>query len=652
MQNLLNELKQLLQQDERCVAEGQLLKNKAIELALAVDTGLIKLLLKNKSIKKHFFTDTDGVLVFDKIKFQHFVSNKEFLPDSYTAFKNKIGLANENGDYLSESREVVLAWPYKDCVLEGGQTKEDQKRDEIFWNETLAPDEIDRLFGSKVFTGFRRYDRKGAHALKGNEKIDYAKENIIIRGNNLLALYSLLKKYPGRVKLIYIDPPFNTGTDSFQYNDNFNQSTWLTFLRKRLQVAIELLAEDGLIFVHLDDNEDAYVKIVMDEIFMRDNFVASIAVKSATPSGVKTAHKNKTIINTKNSIHIYRKSPKATINPQYARRSGWDTHFSIYLQRKNDKICSLSEIMRKRGLLKKDEDISNIDMNNETHYDFYISEAANIFQSKSHSNEQARKASLAHPNRPYFVNKNEKDEEVFLNGRQLWPLAKNINSILVKDEIKKDFSYLLGDFWSDIDFNNMQNEGGIEFPKGKKPESLLHRIISLGTQPGDLILDFFLGSGTTAAVAHKMGRQYFGIEQLDYGKDDCVHRLNNVIQGESNGISKAVNWKGGGSFIYCELLEWNEAYNSQIKKTKTSRELIAIWEEMQSKAFISYKVDPKAMNDNIKDFKELSLADQKRFLIEVLDKNQLYVNYSEIDDKEYGVSETDKKLNQQFYDEA
>ena len=156
MQNLLNELKQLLLQDERCVAEGQLLKNKVVELALSIDAQLIKLLLKNKSIKKHFFTDIDGVLVFDKIKFQHFISNKEFLPDSYTAFKNKIGLANENSDYLSESREVVIAWPYKDCVLEGGQTKEDQKRDEIFWNETLAPDEIDRLLAPKVFTSFKK----------------------------------------------------------------------------------------------------------------------------------------------------------------------------------------------------------------------------------------------------------------------------------------------------------------------------------------------------------------------------------------------------------------------------------------------------------------------------------------------------------------
>ena len=181
MQNLLKELSELLSKDERLSVEGKLLKNKVIELALSMDATLIKLLLKNNNIKKHFFTEVDGILVFDKIKFQRFVSNKEFLPDSYTAFKNKIGLVNENGDYLSESREVVLAWPYKDCVLEGGQTKEDQKRDEIFWNETLAPDEIDSLLAPKVFTNWVKYELQGKKKLIVKNTIDFKNENISMR---------------------------------------------------------------------------------------------------------------------------------------------------------------------------------------------------------------------------------------------------------------------------------------------------------------------------------------------------------------------------------------------------------------------------------------------------------------------------------------
>ena len=172
-------------------------------------------------------------------------------------------------------------------MLEGGQTKEDQKRDEIFWNETLAPDEIDRLLAPKVFTGWKRYEKDGEHPLTGKEKIDFTKENIIIRGNNLLALHSLYKRFTGQVKLIYIDPPYNTGSDSFRYNDNFNHSTWLSFMKSRLQIAKQLLSNDGTIFVHLDYNEVHYCKILMDEIFGKDNFINEIVWrrKQATSFG-------------------------------------------------------------------------------------------------------------------------------------------------------------------------------------------------------------------------------------------------------------------------------------------------------------------------------------------------------------------------------
>ena len=162
--SLLDELKTLLGKDKRFIADEQLLKNTIVEHALKLDKDLVRLLLSKKQIKEHFFADIDGVLIFDKDKFISFVDNKQFLPDSYTAFKNKIGLTIDGkDDYLKERKDVVLVWPYKDCVLEGGQTKEDQKRDEIFWNETLAPDEIDRLFEPKVLTNFKRFDKDGEH---------------------------------------------------------------------------------------------------------------------------------------------------------------------------------------------------------------------------------------------------------------------------------------------------------------------------------------------------------------------------------------------------------------------------------------------------------------------------------------------------------
>jgi len=216
MQNLLDDLKELFQRDDRLMVEGSLLKSRIIELALKLDGDLIKLLLSHPRLRQHFFVEVAGVVVFDKEKFLQFVSNKAFLPDSYTAFSNKIGLTDDNGrTYLSRHRDVVLAWPYKDCVLEGGQTKEDAKRDEVFWNMTLAPDDIDRLLDPKVLTNFRRIDADGERP--ATEIAD--SDNLIIKGNNLLALHSLLPRFRGQVKLIYIDPPYNTGSDSFGYND-------------------------------------------------------------------------------------------------------------------------------------------------------------------------------------------------------------------------------------------------------------------------------------------------------------------------------------------------------------------------------------------------------------------------------------------------
>lgn len=235
--NLYHELEQLLCMNSRyCMDDGTLLKNRIVEDTLSIHPLLIKELLGSEKMKAAFFREVEGVMVFDKVKFQRFVSDTQFLGGSYTMYKNKIGLTDGHGRFLSESREVVLSWPYKDCMLEGGQTKEEAKRNEIFWNETLAPDEVNRLTEPKVFSCFKRYDKDGEHAVEHLSEND----NFIIKGNNLLALHSLKKKYAGKVKLIYIDPPYyfrkNLSTDTFKYNSNFRLSTWLTFMRDRKSV--------------------------------------------------------------------------------------------------------------------------------------------------------------------------------------------------------------------------------------------------------------------------------------------------------------------------------------------------------------------------------------------------------------------------------
>jgi len=649
MENLLDNLKNLLQKDERLVSEGELLKNKIIELAIKLDKDLIELLLADKQMKEVFFTQAGKATIFDKDKFIKFVSNKQFLPDSYTAFKNKIGLT-EDDEFISEKKEVVLSWPYKDCILEGGMTKEDQKRDEIFWNEILAPDEISRLLDPKVFTGAKRIDKNGpafAKATAGKEhkfdgfKTDEngdIKDNLIIKGNNLLALHSLKKRFAGKVKLIYIDPPYNTGNDEFKYNDAFNHSSWLVFMKNRLEVARELLGDDGVIFVQCDDNEQAYLKVLMDDIFERENFINTVSLRVSPPEGIKTTHASKTILKEKEYLHVYTKNKqKLSIKPIYIKADAWDTHYGSYIENIEEpiqkwKAMPLSQALKKEKL---DADLNKKDFNR-----WIIKNAKRIFQlidaGKYKNIEKYKKDKFQWT---------EDKKIIIYRGRKVHFLTEGLK----QTDIGLTLSRLLCDFWKDISFNNLFQEGGVSLLRGKKPEKLIKRLIEMITDPGEVILDFFMGTGTTCAVAHKMGRQYIGVEQLDYGKNSAVVRLKNVINGDQTGISKSVGWKGGGDFVYLELMKWNENFVEKIKKTKTKQELEKLWETMKEKAFLSYKVDIKAVDENARDFEDLSIENQKRFLLECLDKNHLYVNYSEIDDEEYGVSVEDRRLNREFY---
>lgn len=647
MQNLQNDLINLLKHEDNLVVDGHLNKNKVIELALKVEPQLIILLLKNETFKKHFFQEVENVLVFDKIKFQRFVNNKSFLPDSYTAFKNKIGLIvndDTTDNFVTSSNNIVLAWPHKDCILEGGQTKEDQKRNEIFWNETLAPDSVDRLLDAKSLTNFKRFDKEGEHKvteLKGNE-------NLVIKGNNLLALASLLKTHRGRIKLIYIDPPFNTGNDSFQYNDTFNHSTWLTFMKNRLIIAKQLLKNDGFIFIHCDYNEDAYLKVLMDELFGAELYVSTITVRSNSISGNKTQHKDKTILKNKDSIVVYKKSSQIKINPQYSTKNDWDTHYnSILIKNLEGKyeIKSLKDVLIKEGVIEKKYTINPNSINEPNFYKFIFTNKDKIFRGVNSIPEELKELSLKNIDTVVFIESDD-DKMFAYNGTRLSFLSKVFKIINGKEQMGQ----LLGDLWVDIDFQNTQNEGGgISFTNGKKPEALIKRIIDMTTCEGDFVLDYHLGSGTTAAVANKMKRRYIGIEQMDYIGTVAIERLKKGIQGEQGGISKSLKWQGGGSFVYAELMEYNQKHIDLIQDAKTKEVLINVWNEMQETAFLSYQFDKKIFNERLEIFKTAPIEEMKQYLFEVLDKNQLYVNYSEINDKTFNVSDEDKALNKQFY---
>ena len=666
MENLLNNLKSLLQKDERLISAGELLKNKIVELALKLDKELIKLLLSNRRLKEVFFIEVDKTLVFDKDKFIRFVSNKQFLPDSYTAFKNKIGLTLGD-DYLSEKKDVVISWPYKDCVLEGGMTKEDQKRDEIFWNETLAPDDISRLFDPKVFTNAKRIDEKGKHKLD-NFKIDEngdIKDNLIIKGNNLLALHSIKKRFAGRVKLIYIDPPYNTGNDSFKYNDSFNHSTWLTFMKNRLEVARDLLMESGMLYVQCDDTENAYLRVLLDDIFGRENFLSQINWQRAPEGRTILGQGSRFITDSTEYILVYAKDIKRVPSscPLEKRVDATEKALNQY------NYYFISEGQRKHEETLADAQGNKIKIYKHKNFQVHriptsapISERLQKFDKlvriaaqQEESSLQQKILSAIDPNQLYSA------EYVPSTGKRK---GQNIKSYYYNNGIILFLSQFaetngervfriapMNNFWSnnEIQVTGIAEEGGVELRRGKKPERLLHRIIEMSTVRDEIVLDFFAGTGTTCAVAHKMGRQFIGIEQLDYGENSAVFRLKNVINGDQSGISKSLDWKGGGDYVYLELLKWNENFVGKLKKAKTKDELAKLWKMMRKKAFLSYKVDVKAVDENAKDFAELSIEDQKKFLLECLDKNHIYVNYSEIHDEEYGVSEVDKKFNKEFY---
>lgn len=555
----LDELKKVLISDERFVGEAnQIIKTKVSDAARLNDERLLKALLNNDLLKDVFFTKVDDIYVFDKNKFVWILESKEFLPDSFTMYKNKIGLVDANNNLISQKQDISLVWPYKDCFLEGGQTKEDQKRDEIFYNETLAPDQVNRLLAPKVLGNAKRYTKDGVE-----ENIEFNEDdNLIIKGNNLIALSSLLERYEGQVQLIYIDPPYNTGNDSFKYNDRFNHSTWLTFMKNRLELAFKLLKEDGSIYVQIDNNESAYLKVLMDDIFKKENFQAEIIWVLEGASGYKSLVNN--FVRGHDTIFFYSKDNKFKYNKTYLP----------YGEKQLKRFANIDEDGRRYKTITKTRRL-------------YLDEAKGI------------------------------------------PLT---------------------DIWSDIaSFQTIVNSPEITGFDTQKPEKLIERIISCSSDKDDLILDFHLGSGTTASVAHKIGRKYIGIEQMDNQIKLSLERLNNVLEGEQSGISKNVNWQGGGSFVYCELLEDNESLVNELEKAENTDQVKIVLNKAIDNGKLIPSVLPSDLKESEDDFDKLSLDEQKNLVMELLNKNQLYVNLSDIDDEDYKVSEADKVFTRSFY---
>lgn len=636
MANFFDTLVEVLKQDARFFTEdGTLLRNKVYESALNMDAGLIGLLLSNADTKKRFFTEVNGIYVFDKVGFGWVVNNRQFLPDSYTRFKNRIGLTDSRGDLISQSNDVVLSFPYKDCVLEGGQTKDDQKRDEVFYNATLAPDEVDRLLYPKVLVKAQRYSYTRAVDLSGKPvggegmvtsepALEFTDtDNLIIKGNNLLAIASLLKRYEGKVKCIYIDPPYNTGTDSFNYNDRFNHSTWLVFMKNRIELAWKLLSADGSIWINLDDKEAPYMRVLLDSVVGRNHYITAITWQHSDSSN--------------NNAEVFSEDYNTIL--VYARNENWKPKFlNDPEKRKHYKNPDNDP----RGPWFDGGDVNNPGLRPNLQFDI-TTPSGKIIEHPANGWRWSR----------------ETMDKMFATGELRF---SEDETRVIKRRYLADMAGLPpSNLWTNLKRTGHTRAAKYEqkalfpgvapallFPT-PKPELLLDYIFELATDEGDLVLDFFMGSATSQAVALKKHRGFIGVEQMDYVDTFSIPRLRKVVEGEQGGISQAAKWNGGGSFVYCELAKCNQRFTDEATIAKTDADLTALLDRVLATGFISSKVNPSKISKVSADFEALSFEDKRRFILELLDKNMLYVNLCDLDDEEYAISDEDKAFTRSFY---
>lgn len=646
------------------------------------DEALLSKLFEVDFIKQHFIKEVAGQKLFQIEQLEEAVLYNDYWDTSYTKYENRVGLASK-GKFLQDSQDVVLDFPFKDGVLTASMTKEDNEDgyDDAFLNEVIEKDEIDRLFDKKVFVNVKRFgdNQTAQHSTEvdnGIVSFDKEKDNLIIKGNNLLALHTLADKYAGQIKLIYIDPPYNTGSDSFAYNDKFNHSAWLTFMKNRLEIAKELLSSDGMIFVQTDDKEHAYLKVLMDSIF-ENKYLNTVVIKAKASSGASGGGEDKKLKKNVEFILVYANS-EAQINIQQK-----PFPLTEYIQERKDegKTFAYTNVLVNEGTLEKigetvdgrGEKIELFDVRGyETKSvsalareegisidDVYLKYLDKIYTTENAQTSIRDRVRNAVEDEGYTIaryvpvsgkNKGKLTDVGFIGGTK-----RLVSFLSATTYIEDGVAYKTekaGTLWEDISWSSIKSEGGVEFPSGKKPEKLLQRIIASATSKNDIVLDFFMGSGSTQATALKMGRRFIGLEQMDSQIEKATTRIGNVISGEQTGISKDVNWKGGGSFVYAELFPKNMGYLQDVIHAKDLEELKSVYDRMlagtdtDEPADISFRADLSKI-DWLQGFDE-----NKRLLVKLLDKNGLYYNYSEIDDKNVRdlISDEDYTFNKNFYE--
>lgn len=620
--------------DEQYVAEGLLKKDAIIVDLDNYKPELVEKILTNAILNEAFTEDIAGATILKINDIIQMLEVDEYWSNSYTRYTNKIGLAADNR-YLDETTDVVLNFPYKDGILKAGMTKDDVSREdaeESFLNEIVAREEIDVLLDEKIFKNTKKYDKNGSSPVSEIKDTD----NLIIKGNNLLALHSLKKRFSGKIKTVFIDPPYyflkTKPTDTFTYNSNFSLSSWLTFLKNRLSIAYQLLSYDGLLFLSMSDEGTHYLKVMMDEIFGIENFIADVtweARSSVSSDGLFSMNSNHILVYAKNKDAIDKNDFRLALDIETFKYDDNDERGPYRLEPFDAPKVRINLQYK---------------ITNPNTGDVYIPPKGRHWRTTKENYER-----LLADNRIRFgANGTSKPQlkayysEVKMAGKgkassSIWTIQPN--SIT----------------WRETNTNtsatkHQQELFGEEVFTNPKPEELIKRVLELSTNEGDLVLDFFMGSGTTAAVAHKMNRQYIGIEQMDYIETVSMERLKKVIDGEQGGISQDVAWSGGGSFIYAELMDKNSTFIDIVLNSKNSEELKAIFDDMKATLDFDFRVDLQEVDQSIWD-EDFEM--QKKILVKIIDKNQLYHNYSEIDDEtiKSQLSQSDYDFNKSFYGE-
>lgn len=616
-------LQDLLAQDDRFANNGQLLKHTILDAAAHLDEALLRLLWSDEWAKATFFKFNEAFVVFDQSVFQQFIRQQSFLNDSYTAFKNKIGL-HDGQQYLKERKDVQLAWAYKDTVLEGGQRKEDQRRGERFWNTTLAATEIDRLLSPKVLTNVKRFDQNDIESVTTFNSDDH----LLLKGNNLIALHSLQARFRGQIKLIYIDPPYNTGGDGFNYNDRFSHSAWLTFMKNRLEVARTLLRSDGIIYISCDDRENAYLKVLCDEIFGRERFITQLIWRKKAGG----ANDSQDIAVEHEYIIAYRKKENGIYKMPLDEKTASSYKY------KDDKFETHG------GYKTKDLNDPSLSDSSGLHYDIECPDGS-VLKGDGHQwkcNQATFQARLADDRIVFKKGKNgwRVHYKIYLNEQKgelrydaqgnIIPRGRNLSSILYQTALNKDGSNDLKKLFS--------GSKPFAYPK---PVKLLETLILSATAKDDIILDFFAGSGTTAEAVIKLNaetgsqRRFILVEQMDYIEDITLQRIQKAL----------AYYENEEQVTFAALKEAVPDLLQRIQDGKSYDSLFAIYEQMRTVFLLDYAVKSLTLSE----LEALNLEDAKQLLLELIDQNNWYVPMSEVENGDFGCTEAEMKFSQSFY---